>query len=111
VFYLRSISARWPQSFAEPDGNVAGSQIADRSGAPHAPGHVGVDIVFGFTAAISTGLFFYNRLLVWSVFAKTLRLPLLLAMFVVNYLDRVWVLPRSGHTKYTSRSDRYGPEQ
>jgi uncharacterized membrane protein len=37
-------------------------------------------------------------LMVWSVFANILYLPLLLSMFGGEYLVRVLVLPRSVHT-------------
>jgi hypothetical protein len=84
VVYLQSIVARWLQSLSEPDGNVAGGRVADRGGAPHAPGHVCVDLFFGFTATISIVSFIYTPLVVWSVFANILYLPLLLAMFWVE---------------------------
>lgn len=55
-------------------------------------------LFFGLTSTLSTLLFFLAPLTVWSMFANILYLPLLLAMFGVEYLVRVVVLPRSVHT-------------
>lgn len=55
-------------------------------------------VFFGLTATISTLLYFMAPLVVWSVFANIMYLPLLLAMFGSEYLVRVLILPTSVHT-------------
>ena len=55
-------------------------------------------LFFGLNALLSTLLFLFAPLVTWSVFANILYLPLLLAMFGIEYLVRVLVLPRSVHT-------------
>jgi len=50
-------------------------------------------IFFGVIAIISTLLFFFMPLTVWSFFVNFLTLPLVALMFIVEYLVRRYLLP------------------
>ena len=55
-------------------------------------------IFFGLAATISSLLYFMAPLVTWSIFANILYAPLVLAMFGIEYLVRVLILPRGVHT-------------
>jgi uncharacterized membrane protein len=50
-------------------------------------------LYFAGTSSLSLLLFWLAPVSVWSTFAILLNLPLLIAMFVTEYLVRLWVLP------------------
>jgi uncharacterized membrane protein len=54
-------------------------------------------LFFATMALVSTLLFFLAPLAIWSVFANFLTLPLVVSMFIVEYLIRRWVLSDMHH--------------
>lgn len=55
-------------------------------------------VFFAVMAMVSTALFFLVPLATWSVFANFMTLPLVVLMFVAEYLVRRRVLPHLRHT-------------
>jgi len=54
-------------------------------------------VFFAASAGVSTLLFAYAPIVVWSVFANVLALPLVALMFGVEYIVRLWLLPDIKH--------------
>jgi uncharacterized membrane protein len=54
-------------------------------------------LFFAAMAFVSTLLFFLGPLSAWSIFANFLTLPLVMLMFVAEYLMRRWLLPDLQH--------------
>lgn len=52
---------------------------------------------FGLMAIVSTALFFFTTLYIWSFFANFLTVPLILAMFVIEYAARRYRFPDMEH--------------
>ena len=82
------------------------TRFAEAVHAPLSPRHedytrqvtVAWTLFFAAMVLISTLLFFLTPLTTWSVFANFLTLPLVVLMFVAEYLARRWALPELRHT-------------
>ena len=57
-------------------------------------------IYFGLMAAVSSLLFVFAPLPVWSWFANMLSLPLILLMFAGEYAYRIWRFPNFSHASF-----------
>ncbi len=81
------------------------TRFAEATHAPLTPQHaiyarqvtVAWTLFFAVMALASTLLFFLAPLATWSVFANFLTLPLVVSMFIVEYLVRRWVLSDMRH--------------
>lgn len=62
---------------------------------------------FFIMATTSALLFFFTPIGVWSTFANLLTLPLVIALFVIEYLVRLRVLPPEDHLDVTSAFRAY----
>ena len=56
-------------------------------------------IFFAVMSLVSTLLFFMAPINVWSIFANFLMLPLVAAMFILEYWVRRWLLPDAQNTR------------
>ena len=54
-------------------------------------------VFFAVTAGVSALLFAYAPIMLWSVFANLLAVPLVALMFAVEYVVRLWLLPDIKH--------------
>lgn len=52
-------------------------------------------LFFVTVSVISSWLFFFYPISVWSIFSNFVYLPLVAMMFIVEYLVRLWVLPKN----------------
>lgn len=55
-------------------------------------------LFFASILLISNILFFFYPIKIWSIFVNFLYLPLVVLMFVVEYMVRQWVLPQENQT-------------
>ncbi|MDB5800001.1 MAG: transrane protein [Rhodocyclales bacterium] len=71
-------------------------------------------LFFAGCVVLSAGLFLSGHVTAWSWFANVLNLPLIGAMFVIEYLTRLWVIPkaeRSGIVETIRSVAAYGQHQ
>jgi len=81
------------------------TRFAEAVHAPLTPRHeiytrqvtVAWTLFFAAMVLTSTLLFFLTPLSTWSVFANFLTLPLVVLMFIIEYLVRRWALPEMKH--------------
>jgi uncharacterized membrane protein len=64
-------------------------------------------IFFAANACISAVLFAYAPVVIWSVFANILDLPLVALMFAAEYGVRLWLLPDFKHASIFEAMRRY----
>jgi uncharacterized membrane protein len=64
-------------------------------------------VFFALNACVSAVLFAYAPIMVWSVFANILDLPLVALMFVIEYIVRLRVLPEVKHVSIFESMRRY----
>lgn len=64
-------------------------------------------IFFTVNACMSAVLFAYAPIVIWSVFANILDLPLVALMFAVEYGVRLWLLPDIKHASILDAMRRY----
>ncbi len=64
-------------------------------------------VFFGAMIAISTGLFFTYPIRVWSIFSNFVFLPLVIVLFVVEFMVRKSVLPEVAHSHIMDAARTY----
>ena len=55
-------------------------------------------LFFVIVSLVSSWLFFFYPVKVWSIFSNFVYLPLVAMMFIVEYFVRLWVLPKDDRT-------------
>ena len=55
-------------------------------------------LFFVMVSLVSSWLFFYYPINVWSIFSNFIYLPLVALMFILEYIVRLWALPKEDRT-------------